>query len=230
MKPSHKELLVHDIKIKVFRKKIKNLYLKFCTQKGEFSLAAPNHFNDQFLNAFVMNKMDWIKQRQIDFQKKPQKQTQAFVSHEVHEFMGKGYRLTVIEGIKPSRVYLQKDNIVMEVPHGATKEMKEKLLHHWYRKNLQALIPGIIAHWEPIVQQKVFEWGIKNMKTRWGTCNPSARRIWLNLMLAKKPIACLEYVVLHEMVHLIEQSHNHVFKACMDKFMPEWRINKAKLQ
>ncbi len=225
-----KELLIHDIKVQVIRKRIKNLYLKISSQDGAVSLAAPIHFTDQYIHSIVVKKIDWIRKRQIDFQKQSTSQALTFVSQEKHYFMGNAYSLEIIEGVKPSRVYLHQSCIVMEVPHGASKEMKQKLMDAWYRKKLQAIIPVLITYWEPIIQQHVNQWGIKKMKTRWGTCNPRARRIWLSLTLAKKPIECLEYVVLHEMVHLIERSHNHVFKGCMDKYMPNWRIFREQLK
>ena len=99
----------------------------------------------------------------------------------------------------------------------------------WYRKELRELIPPLIAKWEPILGVRVNEFGIKKMKTRWGSCNPEVKRIWLNLELAKKSPTCIEYVLVHEMAHLLERSHNETFVAYMDKFLPNWRAIKAEL-
>ena len=103
------------------------------------------------------------------------------------------------------------------------------MLNDWYRSELKARIPALIAKWEPEIGVKVAQWGVKKMKTKWGTCNIDARRIWLNLELAKKPVQCLEYIVVHEMVHLLERHHNDYFRELMDRFMPQWRLYKDQL-
>jgi predicted metal-dependent hydrolase len=115
------------------------------------------------------------------------------------------------------------------VPPGTGRERREAVLHRWYRRRLREQIPELIAKWEPIVGVKVAAWGIKRMKTRWGTCNISDRRIWVNLELAKKPSACLEYIIVHEMVHLLERHHTDRFRDHMDRFMPQWRLQKEVL-
>ena len=112
---------------------------------------------------------------------------------------------------------------------GTSREEREAVLQRWYRRRLREQIPPLIAKWEPEIGVTVTEWGIKKMKTRWGTCNINARRIWLNLELAKKPVACLEYILVHEMVHLLERHHNERFKQLMDRLMPQWRLHREEL-
>ncbi|NTV90617.1 MAG: M48 family metallopeptidase, partial [Clostridiales bacterium] len=121
------------------------------------------------------------------------------------------------------------DKLILKLPPGYSKEKREKLVNEWLRRNLHKEIPALLEKWQPIIGVKILDWGIKNMKTRWGTCNIKARRIWLNLRLAQKPRECLEYVVVHELVHLLERKHNKVFKDYMSRFIPEWKLIKAGL-
>jgi predicted metal-dependent hydrolase len=120
--------------------------------------------------------------------------------------------------------------LVMHIAPGATRETRIALLDEWYRRQLRDRIPMLITAWEPVMGVSVAEWGVKRMRTRWGSCNPRARRIWLSLELARRPIACLEYVVVHEMVHLLERGHNRRFYAFMDQFLPDWRSARAELR
>jgi len=117
---------------------------------------------------------------------------------------------------------------------GTTRRNREVILYRWYRQLLRDEIPKLIAKWEPVIQSNVADWGIKRMKTRWGTCNKGAGRIWINLELAKKPPSCLEYILVHEMIHLLERHHSDRFREYMDRFMPSWRryqeeLNRAPL-
>ncbi|MBU0960972.1 MAG: M48 family metallopeptidase, partial [Proteobacteria bacterium] len=115
------------------------------------------------------------------------------------------------------------DRIRLHVSNGTTSLKRIQLLHEWYRAQLKIRIPGLLERWQPRVQRKVSEWHIKKMKTRWGTCNITKSRIWLNLELAKKPEECLEYILVHEMVHLLERCHNKQFYEHMDRLLPMWR-------
>ena len=144
--------------------------------------------------------------------------------------MGHPYILNVIESKEKQRVELR-DRKYMElyIRPGHTKDKREKLLREWYRKELKALIPEYIQKWEKIIGVKVEDWGVKLMKTRWGTCNVRDKRIWINLELAKKNSRCLDYIIVHEMVHLLERKHNEQFKAYMDRFLPNWKSIKKEL-
>jgi predicted metal-dependent hydrolase len=124
-----------------------------------------------------------------------------------------------------------RDNQYIDVyiHENTTREQRRKVLTEWYRRQLKQLLPALIEKWQPIIDVEVKAWGVKQMKTRWGTCNIPAQRIWLNLELIKKPLNCLEYVVVHEMVHLLERHHNARFKAYMDEFLPHWREHKFAL-
>ncbi len=152
------------------------------------------------------------------------------VRGESHYYLGKRYLLRVIEETGTARIVLRnRSTMELHVQPGANAEQREQVLLRWYRRQLRALIPSLLENWSPRLGVEVAEWGIKKMKTKWGACNIDARRIWLNLELAKKPVLCLEYIVVHEMAHLLERHHNDRFIAIMDKVMPQWRLHRNEL-
>jgi hypothetical protein len=144
--------------------------------------------------------------------------------------LGDRYLLNVVYQDGPPQVAIRnKATIDLMVRNGSDAAQRERVLLAWYRRQLKQMIPSLIAKWEPLMGVQVAEWGVKVMKTRWGACNPEAHRIWLNLELIKKPANCLEYIVVHEMVHLLERHHSERFVACMDAFMPQWRLRRDEL-
>ena len=144
--------------------------------------------------------------------------------------MGDRYLLNVIYQDGPPQVVIRNKGVIdLIVRSKSDTAGRERVLLSWYRRELKQMIPPLIAKWEAIMGVQVVEWGVKEMKTRWGTCNPDARRIWLNLELIKKPASCLEYIVVHEMVHLLERQHGDRFVAYMDTFMPQWRQRREEL-
>jgi predicted metal-dependent hydrolase len=158
------------------------------------------------------------------------KKTQEMVSGESHYFLGRRYRMTVTRHDGPETVLLRsaaRMELCVRPESGCGQ--RQRVLQWWYREQLRALVRPLVAKWEPILGVQVAEWGIKKMKTRWGSCNGTAGRIWLNLELAKKPPQCLEYIVVHEMTHLLELRHNERFRAYLDKFMPQWRLYREEL-
>jgi predicted metal-dependent hydrolase len=228
------QITIGELTIDVVRKDIKNLHLAVYPPDGRVRIATPLHINDESLRLFVIEKLAWIKKQQIKFQSNLQTQSIpekiAYLSGENHYFQGKIYILNVIE--KPGNAQIEIRNnthIDLCIKPGSNTEQREKVLNSWYRQQLKIQIPPLIAKWEKIIGVNINEWGIKTMKTKWGTCNIQAKRIWLNLELAKKPIHCLEYVVVHEITHLLERTHNAKFQALMDQFMPNWREYKQEL-
>ncbi len=154
-----------------------------------------------------------------------------FISGETHYYKGVGYLLNVIYRKGFPKVVIRNGGYIdLYVREGSITAQREKVMTEWYRKQLKQELPSLIAKWEEIIGVKIKEYNVKQMKTRWGTCNVSARRIWINLELAKKPEHCLEYLVVHEMVHLLERRHNAHFKSQMDKFVPQWRDYKKELK
>jgi predicted metal-dependent hydrolase len=154
-----------------------------------------------------------------------------YVSGETHYFQGVPHQLTVLERMGNARVVCQRSRTIeLNISPRSSVVKRERAMLNWYRAYLKKEIPPLIKRWEKIIGVRVEEWGVKRMKTRWGSCNPRARRIWLNLELAKKPPRCLEYVVVHEMAHLLEGSHNRRFKELMSQFMPDWRTIRKELK
>ncbi|CAK0780270.1 conserved hypothetical protein [Gammaproteobacteria bacterium] len=164
------------------------------------------------------------------FAEQPRQPRREMVDGESHYFLGHCYRLCVHEQAGLPRIAVRGlDTLDLFIHPGTTLERREAIMSGWHREQLKALIPPLLEKWQPILGVRLAEWGVKKMKTRWGSCNITARRIWLNLELVKKPIRCLEYVVVHELTHLLERNHNGHFKALMDKHLPQWRQSREIL-
>jgi len=193
-------------------------------------VAAPLAVSDEAVRLAVIGKLGWIKRQRARFEDQPRQSKREMVSGESHYFLGQRYRLNVVVQDGPARVAIRnKRTLNLFVREGSDTAQRERVLHAWYRQQLKALIPSLIELWEAAMGVKVAEWGVKQMKTKWGACNIKARRIWLNLELAKKPVRCLAYIIIHEMAHLSERHHNDRFTKLMDSFMPQWRLQRAEL-
>lgn len=232
MKNSTEQLMMDGISIQVVRKNIKNINLRVQGPEGQVSMSVPRGVDDQSIKAFARAKMPWINKHRSRLAAVKPPPVRQFVTGEAHAFMGQMYELKVVEMNQSSAkqgVRQQEDFLELHVKPGHTGEDREALLYQWYREQLKALIPPFIQKWEPMMGVKVHQWGVKRMKTRWGTCNIQAKRIWINLELARKSPECLEYIVVHEMVHLLERHHNQRFKGLMDRFLPLWRHLRREL-
>jgi len=151
------------------------------------------------------------------------------VSGESHYFLGRRYRLSVVPHDGAPKVLTRKKLIELYVRRETNARQRERVLRRWYRQRLKEMIPPLVEKWQEILGVQLVEWGIKKMKTRWGTCNPGARRVWLNLELAKKPSQCLEYILVHELTHLVERHHNDRFISLMNRHLPNWRQHRQVL-
>jgi predicted metal-dependent hydrolase len=190
----------------------------------------PLTVTDEAVRLAVVGKLGWIKRQRAKFKAQPRQSAREMVSGESHFFLGTRYRLRVIQQDgAPGVVLRNRSSMELHVRPGTSAEQRERVLHRWYRHQLKELIPPILEKWQAALGIQVADWRIKKMKTKWGTCSVEARRIWLNLELAKKPVQCLEYVVVHELVHLIERHHNDRFVSIMDKHLPQWRLHKQEL-
>lgn len=225
------KFLIDDIEIELIKKNIRNLHLSVLPPDGRVRISAPKDLNDESVRLFAISKLSWIKKQRAVFRKQERQSKRDFVSGESHYYLGQRYLLNVIytnrrkQGVEVrNKTYLD-----LFVRNNVTKEQRQKVMREWYRSELKALIPPLIGKWEPIIGVKVKSWGVRLMKTRWGSCNTSAKRIWLNLELAKKTPACIEYIVVHEMTHLLERLHNDEFIIYMDRFLSNWRSTKAEL-
>jgi len=224
------QITVSDIVIDVERKNIKNLHLSVHPPTGRVRIATPLYVDDDAVRLFAVAKLSWIKKHIATFESQPRQAAREYVNGESHYYRGERYLLNVIEQSGTPRVQIRnKKYLDLYVRAGSTVTQRERVMNAWYRRELKAMLPPLVEKWENIIGVRASEWNVKQMKTRWGTCNTQARRIWLNLELAKKPEACLEYVTVHELVHLLERSHNARFIAYMNQFLPHWRTLKDEL-
>ena len=229
MKTSH--ITVDGLKIEVIRKEIKHLHLRIYAPDGHIRVSAPMRARDRDVRAFVRAKKDWIRLHLERLKAKPDVSAPRYESGETHLYLGRPHELRVIHRNARPRVILRgRNTIEMAVPPSTDPLFRGQLLIEWYRARLKEAMPPLVAKWEAVVGVQVAEWRIKRMRTRWGSCNPQARRIWVNLELAKRPARCLEYVIVHEMVHLLERRHNARFYAFLDEFYPAWREVRAELK
>jgi len=196
---------------------------------GTVKISSPLNISNKVIEEFVMSKMGWIEKNQKKFLSKEESPVLKYESGEYHNFKGKLYKLKIRFDDKKPSVFLVNDKLILTVRPGSSIEKRKKILNEWYRIYLKEQFPLLIKKWSPIVGEVPLEWGVKDMKTRWGSCNTRDKRIWLSLRLAEKSESCLEYVFVHEMVHLLERRHGKAFKAHMDRVLPEWRSIKDKL-
>jgi hypothetical protein len=222
-------LQIEDIQIELIHKNIRSLRLTVYAPDGRVRVAAPLHTPAAAIEEFVLARRAWIRKHQAKFAAREQPAALAYQSGETHYYQGQAYKLQVHEAARPRVAIREQQYLDLFVPAESTQAQREQLLTAWYRLRLKEQLPALLAHWEPIVGVQANAWAIKQMKTRWGTCNIQAKRIWLNLELIKRPLPCLEYVVVHELAHLHERYHNARFWGFMDQFMPEWRHYKAEL-
>ncbi len=222
---------VAEINVEVVRKDIKNLHLAVYPPDGYVRIAVPRHITDDNIRLSIVSRLAWIKKRQANITNQPRQSERKCVSGESHFFFGKRYLLEVIERIGKHEIVIKNNKIIRLYVNPNTSQLNRQLvLNKWYNAQLKKIIPDLLKKWEPIVRKKASLWGIKKMKTKWGSCNISAKRIWLNLELAKKPPECLEYILVHELVHLHERHHNERFRAHMDRIMPQWKLYRDILR
>ena len=215
--------------VQVDRKDIKNLHLGVYPPTGRVRVAAPLRVSDDAVRLAVISKLGWIKRQQAKFEARPRQSAREMVSGESHYFLGRRYRLRVLEAEGPPTIRLRGRFIELQVRPGQSKAQRELVLDQWYRQQIKLLIPPMVDKWQKILGVSLAEWGVKKMKTRWGTCNTVARRIWLNLELAKKPLACLEYIIVHELAHLLVRHHDERFVALMNRHLPQWQAHRTSL-
>lgn len=224
-----KKIIVSNIEIDINRKNIKNMYLRVSGHDGRVSISAPLRMKNEEIIKFVTNKIQWIEKQKRKFENSNIQYKYDYVDGEIHYLWGKPYVLRIVTGSK-CRTDIIDDSFILTIKNDCTAEQREKLLTEWYRRQLKDKLPVLFDKWEKIIGVHAESVSIRNMKSRWGSCNTRDKRISINLQLAKRPIMCLEYVVVHELVHLLEASHNHIFKGYMDKYLPEWRGIKRTLR
>ena len=225
------QITVGGVEVSVLRKAIRHLRLAVYPPDGRVRIAAPLALSDAAIRQAVVSRMEWIRRQLARFEGQPRPSGQAMISGESHFFLGQGYRLNVIPRQGPSRVALSGStgSVDLYIRPAASTEDRVRVLQRWYRQELKELIPPLLARWQPVLGVQAAAWGVRRMRTRWGSCNIRARRIWLSLELVRIPVECLEYVLVHELVHLLERRHNQRFVGYMDQFLPTWRLARAEL-
>lgn len=218
-----------EISIDVIFKNIKNMHLSVYPPHGKVRISAPESMNIDTVRVFALSKLRWIRKQQKIVLEQKRETDREYITGESHYFKGKRYLLKVIERNDVPFIFLKHTELLLHVRPESTVEKKRQVMEDWYRQELKNRIPDLISKWEKKLGVNSSEYGIKKMKTKWGTCNVGAKRIWINLELAKKPSECLDYIVLHELAHLIERTHNDKFKRIMTDNMPKWRFFKDEL-
>ncbi len=224
-------LSLHGLDVCVVRKQVKNLHLGVYPPDGRVRVAAPLALSSDAVRLAVIGKLGWIRAKQARFAAQPRQSERDMARGESHYYLGRRYRLRIVPYHFGTPTVVPRPGAILQlaVREGTTPEGCGRTLERWYRERMREIVPPLIARWEERLGVTVAEWGIKRMKTRWGTCTIAARRIWLNSELIKKPPVCIEYVVLHEMLHLLERHHNARFTALLDQHLPHWRRHKDAL-
>lgn len=223
------QIQVANISIEVIKKDIKNMHLAVLPPDGRVRVSAPVTLSDDSIIMFVRTKLDWIRKQQERFRNQPRQSERQYVSGETVYIWGKQYFLQVEYSYKGNNLVLSGDKAILTVRKESTTQQRENFVNEWYRGILKAEIAKLLPKWEKLTGLYCSSWQTKYMTTKWGTCNTSTKKIWLNLQLAKKPIECLEYVILHELAHLRVRNHGPEFVAILDQYMPYWRERKQLL-
>ena len=218
-----------DIAVDVVLKDIKNLHLSVHPPTGRVRISAPKRMRIDTIRVFAISKLDWIKQQQTKLREQERETPRDYVDRESHYVWGKRYLLTVSERDEPPSIELKHSRMLLRVRPGTDEDKRQALVEEWYRERLREAVPALLARWQPLLGVRVERFFVQRMKTKWGSCNHKARTIRLNTELAKKPAECLGYIVLHELVHLVEPTHNARFVAQMDQFMPRWQLHRQVL-
>ena len=223
------QIMLGDIAVEVIFKDIANVHLGVYPPSGSVRIAAPEHMNVDTIRVFAVSKLAWIKEQQQKLYDQERETIREYVDRESHYVWGERYLLKIVEAQGPPIVELGARELTLKIRPGASAEARRAAVSKWYREQLKAAVRELLAKWQPIVgvtSDRVF---VQKMKTKWGSCNPGRRSIRLNTNLAKRPLYCLEYVLVHELTHLLERSHNDQFTRHMDGFIPHWREYREML-
>jgi len=222
--PEKHDLEVRGIPVEVVRKDIKNTHIAVYPPEGHVRIAVPKHVDDEAARLAVVDKLGWIQRKRHEFDEQVRQSQRKMVNRESHYVWGERYLLNVERHTGPNRVRIDPPKTLeMHVRPDADADRRREILHEWYRDQLKERVPDLIEEWAPEVGVQIDDWGVKKMKTKWGSCSIGDRRIWVNLELAKKPPQCLEYILVHEMVHLLERHHNDAFRTHLERVMPKWQ-------
>lgn len=222
-------LTVAGLAIDVVRKDIKNLHISVYPPAGRVRIAAPEEIDDEVIRLAVVQRLPWIKRQQKQLRSAERQSKREMLSGETHYVWGTRYRLDASRRSGNYSVTIEGQHLVVVTPEAADGDARRAALDRWYRREVKAALPALFEKWEPIVGAEADHIVVRRMKTKWGTCKQDSRTIWINPELAKKTPRCLEYIVVHELTHLHERTHNERFVALMDGFMPDWRTRRDEL-
>jgi predicted metal-dependent hydrolase len=218
-----------DIVIAVRRKDIQNVHLSVHPPTGRVTLSAPRDTRSEVVRAYAISKLAWIRQQQDRFHNQARETPREFVERESHYLWGRRYLMTVVEKDEKPKVEIDHKRITLVVRPGSDQAKRATVVHEWHKSLLHELIPRLIERWEPKLGVQVVAYFLQRMKTKWGSCNHDAGHIRLNTELVKKPKDLVEYVVVHEMVHLIEPTHSQRFISLLTEYYPSWQEARAEL-
>lgn len=220
------QIEIGEIVIDVVRKDIKNVHLSVHPPTGRVTVAAPAHMNLDTIRVFAIAKLGWIRQQQKKLLQQERETVREYLERESHYVWGERYLMKVIERDAPPSISLTPNQILFQTRPDIGQDKKQELMEAWYRGLIREALPELLAMWEPKIGVKTERVHVQRMKTKWGSCNPGTGAIRLNTDLAKKPRDCLEYILVHELVHLLEPTHNARFVGLMDRFMPKWQSHR----
>ncbi len=223
------QIKLGDIAVDVVLKDIKNVHLSVYPPTGRVRISAPKRMSMDTIRLFAISKLGWIKQQKKKLREQERETPRDYVDRESHYVWGKRYLLTVSELNEPALIELRHSRMLLRVRPGTDAPKRQALVEQWYRGQVKNAVPPLFARWQPRIGVSVERFYVRAMKTKWGSCNHKACTIRLNTELAKKPAECLEYIVVHELVHLLEPTHNARFVALMDRFMPNWQFQRQVL-
>ena len=222
-------ITVSGIEVDVVYKDIKNLHIGVYPPLGRVRVAAPNRLDDEQVRLAVVSRLPWIRRHRTQLQAAERQSVREMVTGESHYVWGSRLRLKVVERPGRSHVEIDGRHLMLYVPESMTTDQRRNVLDRWYRDQLRQAVPELVEKWERRMRVTVPKWSIRRMKTKWGSCNRETGHIWFNVELAKKSPECLEYVVVHEMIHLLERTHGERFSKLMSKFMPNWQVRRDLL-
>ena len=218
-----------DLVAEVVRKKIKHVHLSVYPPEGRVRISAPTHMDLATIRLFAISKLGWIRSQQHKVQAQERELAREYLDRESHYVWGKRYLLRLDEADAAPQVELKHAALVLTLRPGSDAQRRHGVLEAWYREQVRAAVPALFLKWEPLLTVRSRRVLVQRMKTQWGSCNPATGNIRLNTDLAKKPPQCLEYIVVHELAHLIEPSHNARFTALLDMFLPHWQQTRDEL-
>jgi len=229
MNTANAYLTVAGINVDVVYKSIKNMHISVYPPLGRVRVAAPDRLDEEAVRLAIIQRLPWIKKQRELLRNADRQSEREMVTGESHYVWGERLRLKVAETTGRPRVDILGSKLQLAFSEDADSARRRKLLESWYRKQIKGAIPPLIEKWEPIIGHKVSGWTVRRMKTKWASCNPESGNLWFNVELAKKHPNCLEYIVVHEMTHFHERTHNNRFVELMDDYLPSWRATRDEL-